>query len=312
MTGWTPDLVIYHGRCNDGFTSAWIARKFWHDAIIEFVPASYGDAPIDMDGRRVLIVDFSYKHGEMLDYAERADSVVILDHHKTAEKELAPFNVGARLTLYDVMANVEIAKKTGRPPILAHFDMKRSGAMMTWNFCRPGKVAPALVQYVQDHDLWTHELADSQAFAAAVSSYDQNFAMWDMLCDKGLSLSGEGRHILRANLKMLDDLIPLAALIEIGGFVVPCLNLPPQQASLGGHLLLTAHREAPFAATYWASEGRDMFSLRSMDNRQDVSVIARGYGGGGHRNAAGFSVPSRGHFDLGIVQGYREPEKDAA
>ena len=32
------------------------------------------------------------------------------------------------------------------------------------------------------------------------------------------------------------------------------------------------------------------YSLRSMDDRMDVSEIAKDNGGGGHRNAAGFRV----------------------
>ena len=33
-----------------------------------------------------------------------------------------------------------------------------------------------------------------------------------------------------------------------------------------------------------------MFSLRSTDDGLDVSEIAKQYGGGGHRNASGFTV----------------------
>ncbi|MFL5878309.1 MAG: DHH family phosphoesterase [Solirubrobacteraceae bacterium] len=39
-----------------------------------------------------------------------------------------------------------------------------------------------------------------------------------------------------------------------------------------------------------AKEGCRKVSLRSTDGRVDVSIIARGLGGGGHRQAAGFST----------------------
>ena len=35
--------------------------------------------------------------------------------------------------------------------------------------------------------------------------------------------------------------------------------------------------------------GKREWSLRSDDSRLDVSLVAQQYGGGGHRNAAGFS-----------------------
>jgi uncharacterized protein len=37
--------------------------------------------------------------------------------------------------------------------------------------------------------------------------------------------------------------------------------------------------------------GSRTWSLRSEDSRQDVSEVASTFGGGGHRNAAGFRVP---------------------
>ena len=39
-----------------------------------------------------------------------------------------------------------------------------------------------------------------------------------------------------------------------------------------------------------ADDGRRKVSLRATDNQVDVSVIARGFGGGGHRQAAGFTT----------------------
>lgn len=45
-----------------------------------------------------------------------------------------------------------------------------------------------------------------------------------------------------------------------------------------------------FAACYWDTPTGRVFSLRSTDEGMDVSVIASQYGGGGHRNAAGFRV----------------------
>jgi phosphoesterase RecJ-like protein len=37
-------------------------------------------------------------------------------------------------------------------------------------------------------------------------------------------------------------------------------------------------------------DGRRKVSLRATDKRVDVSIIARGFGGGGHRQAAGFTT----------------------
>lgn len=42
---------------------------------------------------------------------------------------------------------------------------------------------------------------------------------------------------------------------------------------------------------YWDTPDGRVFSLRSTDGGMDVSEIAKGYGGSGHRNASGFKMP---------------------
>jgi nanoRNase/pAp phosphatase (c-di-AMP/oligoRNAs hydrolase) len=57
-----------------------------------------------------------------------------------------------------------------------------------------------------------------------------------------------------------------------------------------GHALLDKFPGAPFAATFVIrADGFMQWSLRSEDSREDVSAIAKANGGGGHRNAAGFT-----------------------
>ena len=81
----TP-LVIYHANCWDGFCAAWVARKALGE--IEPFPAYYGAKPPNVAGREVYILDFSYKRPVMREILASARSVVVLDHHKTAEVEL--------------------------------------------------------------------------------------------------------------------------------------------------------------------------------------------------------------------------------
>lgn len=82
-----PVTVIYHANCSDGFCAAWVLRMLYPAA--EFVPASYGEPPPDVAGKRVVIADFSYKRPVMRQILSSAHSVTVLDHHKTAEAELA-------------------------------------------------------------------------------------------------------------------------------------------------------------------------------------------------------------------------------
>ncbi len=64
-------------------------------------------------------------------------------------------------------------------------------------------------------------------------------------------------------------------------------------ASDAGNELLKLHPRAVFAGTWLRrADGFIQWSLRSEDAREDVAEIAKKFGGGGHRNAAGFQVPA--------------------
>src|SRR5258708_37459253 len=88
----TTILCIYHANCADGFGAAWAVRHAFGDGV-EFHPGFYGEAPPDVAGRDVLLVDFSYKRPVLDEMAKAAHSILILDHHKTAAEDLIGFLV---------------------------------------------------------------------------------------------------------------------------------------------------------------------------------------------------------------------------
>lgn len=287
-----PDICIYHSPCADGFAAAWAVWKRWPD--ITFVPATYGDAPPDVTGKHVLIVDFSYKLPVLRAMGETAASITILDHHKSAEAELRPFAVGELLLLPSRLA--ELGAYTSDLPVQALFDMSRSGAMMAWTYCHGAGAAPLLIQYVQDRDLWRFDLHFSREIAATLFSHDYDFRVWDELnsaleTDDGFrTIVAEGSAIERKHRKDVDELLGLSCrYMVIGGQRVPVANIPYTMASDAANQLAEGN---PFAACYYDNaEGRRVFSLRSKPEGFDVSLVAATYGGGGHARAAGFTMP---------------------
>jgi hypothetical protein len=75
--------------------------------------------------------------------------------------------------------------------------------------------------------------------------------------------------------------------MRLCGHEVPLLNVPFTMASDAGNLLA---QDEPFAICYWDDSNGRVFSLRSAEQGVDVSEIARSFGGGGHRHAAGFRL----------------------
>ena len=102
-------VVIYHANCPDGFGSAWsFWKKYGND--IEYYPANHGDPPPGFDGKDLFIVDFSYPREILLSLKERANSVAVIDHHLSAQKDLGDLE-------------------------FCHFDMNHSGAYLAWAHC---------------------------------------------------------------------------------------------------------------------------------------------------------------------------------
>lgn len=275
-------LCIYHGNCADGFGAAWVVRQALGGANVDFHAAAYGKPAPEVAGRSVIIVDFSYPLETLQQMAEKATSILVIDHHKTAAEALAQLSK-APSSYLPWMESYE--------PLSALFDMHRSGAGLTWDFFFPAVPRPALINHIEDRDLWQFKLEGTKDVMAAVFSHPQDFATWDLLATDHIeALRLDGHAIERKQQKDVADLVASnSRRMIIGGVTVPAVNLPRTMASDAGHIL--SHGQ-PFAAIYWDTpEGRS-FSLRSTDAGEDVSAIAKQYDGGGHRNAAGFRVPA--------------------
>jgi uncharacterized protein len=270
-------LVLYHANCADGFTAAWIAHlNFGDDA--EYVPVQYGQAPPDVLGRDVFILDFSYKRDVLHEMAASANSLVVLDHHKTAQSDLEGFADDNWPTGYFT-----------KPLIV--FDMDKSGARLTWDYFHRGQMAPWIVGYTEDRDLWRWQLPESREINAAVWSYDRTFETWDWFgAETDLSfLVTEGRAIERAKSQMIDAICRNAREVEIDGHRILASNTSVLFSEVAGKLA----EGRPFGAAWFVrADGKVQWSLRSRDDGVDVSEVAKRHGGGGHRNAAGFEEHS--------------------
>jgi len=280
-------LCIYHGNCADGFGAAYAVWKRYGEEV-EFYPGVYQQDPPDVTGRDVIMVDFSYKLPVLEAMGKKARTITILDHHKSAAEDLMHF-ANYMDESFDVFGGM--AEFGGFLPIRALFDMERSGAMIAWNYFHPNTPAPRLFEHIQDRDLWRFKLPGTREIQACVFSYPYDFAVWDGLMNENEldRLKLEGEAIERKHFKDIAELLKVTTQrMNISGYDVPVANLPYTMSSDAGHQLAQGE---PFAACYWDTPGGRVFSLRSSDVGLDVSEIAKRFGGGGHRNAAGFKLP---------------------
>lgn len=271
-------LVIYHGNCADGFGAAWVFSRYGAHLIdgydfgrtqdFDYHAGVYQNPPPDVTDRHVYLLDFSYKRPVVEGMLDKARSVTLIDHHKTALDDLAPIMERMR----------------------CHCGLDHSGAMLAWQFIKGDAEPPALLRHIEDRDLWRFALPHTREIQANVFSHPYDFTVWDELMHRPIDeLVAEGKAIERKHFKDIEELVKVFQhRRKIGGYDVPVSNLPYTLTSDAGHLMAKGE---PFAACYWDTPEGRVYSLRSTDEGMDVSEIAKGYGGGGHRNASGFRVP---------------------
>lgn len=264
-----PNICVYHGSCDDGFGAAYAVWKKYGNSVLYYAGV-YGLSPPDVTGLDVAIVDFSYKRPIMVELASKAKSILVLDHHKTAQADLEGLSVEC-------------------PNVTVEFDMERSGAVMAWQYFHPDTELPKFFEYLQDRDLWTKRLPGVDEFTAALRSYPQDFKEWDRLCSGFVTdLIQEGMSIQRYYRTLVEQAKKHAFIREIAGYKVPVVNASLFMSSEVAGELAEGH---PFSAVYAETEKTVIWSLRSRGDGIDVSEVAKKFGGGGHKNAAGFTVP---------------------
>lgn len=268
-------LCIYHGNCLDGFGAAWAVRHAIGEGVT-FFEGIHQQLPPDVNGLDVILVDFSYKKDVLEDMLLTAASITILDHHVSAEQDLSELLSSGKID--------------------GLFDMNKSGAMLAWEWFNPEQQAPGLIAHIQDRDLWSFKLEGTREIYSALSSYPHDFKVWDKLMSSNEqeleALKRDGAAIERKLQKDIEQLIASGVRrMTIAGYDVPVLNVPAAYVSDAGHIMSVGE---PFAACYWDHPNGRSFSLRSngLDavNSIDVAEVAKKYGGGGHKNAAGFTV----------------------
>jgi len=266
-------LVIYHGGCSDGFAAAYaLYCRFRQGAecACDFIAGVHGQPPPDVTGRVVYLVDFSYRRAVLKEMCRKALSVLVIDHHTSAEMDLTG--------LEHEHGNLRVI-----------FDMNKSGAILVWEHFHDTP-PPRLFLHVQDRDLWRFELESTNDIHAALMSRPFDFADWENFCcnDRALEqLVNEGSAINRYRRRMIDLHREKSVMTTIAGYQVPMVNCYDEiMSDLVGELAAGF----PFAAGYQDQGTLRKWSLRSRNDGVDVSEIASRFGGGGHRNAAGFTT----------------------
>ena len=263
--------VIYHADCTDGFGAAYSAWKLLGNRA-EYHPCKHGTVPPDVKGKNVVILDFSFDNATTKKMIEEADGLLVIDHHKSAMVEL-----------HDISNT--------------HFDMTKSGAMLSWEFFHPGKEPPKFIKYVQDRDLWKWELEYSKEFSAAFDMVPFEFEEFEKFEDDSVfdDAVKRGSYILAYSKTVVKKVCEKAQPRKIDGKDVLVVNASHWMSEIGNRLAPDCDAAMIW---YWDHEANlTKVSLRAFHETVDVSEIAKKFGGGGHKKSAGFQLPPKKHIE---------------
>lgn len=315
-------IIAYHDKCMDGLAAAWVVwNRFHRYNGISFVPMSYSEesyadliAHINLavntstSSTYLYVVDFSLPVKTIQQLPDSARlAVSILDHHKTAAEAYEGVDFKSLFT--STKLNVVI-------------DQSKCGAVVTWSELYKhhyDEPMPKLLSYINDRDLWKFDLSDTRYVhqyllyklkgldpIPAVKRFDYIAGMSDSLFAR--EVIQEGRELLEEYQAQVHDyclyaeVIPAAKDTE-GETIYSTLYEAPileesyllvrdvagEYASDVGNELATMSPSGIGITYFTQPDGVTKYSLRSIGD-VDVSAIAKKFGGGGHKNAAGYTI----------------------
>jgi uncharacterized protein len=267
-------VILYHANCLDGFGAAYAAWKYFgnHEDIV-YIPVKYGSIPPDISNSYIYIVDFSYPTDVLQALCANNVQVVVLDHHAGAAQQL--LNVQADNFIFNHAEN-------------------HSGAVLTWQFFHEDIEVPKMLLHIQDRDLWKFNYPETKAICYALASeavVARTFEAWDIAATQLDKLYNVGSALLADFQKRCEHIVEHDSYEAKLFNDVPVLaaNVPAEYASEVGNMLAAKSPSGISLTWQYLGKGETKCSLRSVGD-VDVIPIAKYYGGGGHKNAAGFTL----------------------
>ena len=173
------------------------------------------------------------------------------------------------------------------------FDDKHSAAFLSWKYFHSGKKAPLIVNYVEDYDIWKFKLPRQKELTAVLNLYSFNFKVWDkaakMFQDKNKrkELIKKGQAIIDYQKSLIGELSNKGQEVVFEGCDAIAVNSPVLSSEIGNHISVKTGK----IGITWSYKGKDNpkihVSLRG-DGKINLSELAKKFGGGGHKAAAGF------------------------
>ena len=276
-------IIIYHSKDLDGFCSAAVCKRKYPDATL--IGYDYGQ-PFPWDkidnAEPVIIVDVSLPMEDMHRLLDHTGDLTWMDHHISAIEDCGnyPNWPDYAATRFTKVLQVGIA-----------------ACEIAWNYLFPDEPMPLAVKLLGMYDTWRqNDPEHNQDTEVLPFQYGMR-----LKCDSAESFPSflfenriytdpvkrEGFAVLKYQ-KQQDKLSMYGSFeCDFLGYKAIMCNIRGA-GSLAFESVLQPHHQLMVGFGYTGRQWS--FSLRTDKEDVDVSAIAKQFGGGGHRKAAGFAV----------------------
>lgn len=267
-------LCIYHSSDLDGQCSGAIVKYKYPEC--ELFGINYGQKiPWDLIDKhnKIFLVDFSFQPiGSALRLIDSNKQLIWIDHHISAIKELFDYNIKG----------------------LQEVD-KGGACELTWKFLFSDKRIPLAVKLLSQYDVWNHENEKTIPFQYGMrlrDTHPSNQKLWALLFKRYYSglitnIIDQGKIISLYIEKENTISSKQSFKLDFEGYKCIALN---KSGSSKMFDFVEDINKYDIKLTFVYKYDTWTITLYTSHNNIDVSKIASKYGGGGHKQAAGFQI----------------------
>jgi oligoribonuclease NrnB/cAMP/cGMP phosphodiesterase (DHH superfamily) len=281
-------MKCFHHNDMDGKCSAAIVARLyvhlWKIPNCQFIEIDYNHRfPIEIieQGEEVFIVDFSLQTDDFEKLLSITDKVTWIDHHKTAIEKFKHIDC----------STVPGIRESGT-----------AACVLVWRYLLPTLALPLAVDLIGDYDVWDFKYGDdARLFQLGIKAADypvqsidwqylfENNDHCDLIIKDGITIK---TYEEARNLNIIEN---YGFYADFEGHRAVCCNNGKTNSQLFDRVKENSYEiMMPFiydGKTYTVS-------IYTKRDDIDCSEIAKKYGGGGHRQAAGFQCAELPFFKI--------------
>jgi len=297
-------VIGTHRGCRDGFVSSLVATTYYDlyppaNTSIEYWTFDQSKRTEDIEKMIVYLsekyssktsfelkmFDVSFEVKDIKKLLKFSSNVKIFDHHISSKRDVD-------LNGHEI-PNIDS---------IFTFDINECGASLAWKFYFTNTSMPKLIEYVKDRDLWRTDAYMSLEVNEWLFVNQPDFTNiqgWKELLTQPAEffskIAAEGASLIKFKKTVIKNAMMGSDIRIIDNVKVYVINMPVIQSDVGSYAVEEKDNEGNYKCDYsiiWrynAPTKEYYISFRSRGDF-DVSLIAKKYGGGGHKAAAGCTV----------------------